>query len=50
VLAYRSLLWLSSERFCQLILTVKHWTEPGDPKGKVRGRIEGAEGDFNPIG
>jgi hypothetical protein len=32
------------------ILTANHWTENGDPYGRVRGRIEGAEGDGNPIG
>ena len=32
------------------ILIAKHWTEVRDPYGRVRGRIEGAEGDGNPIG
>jgi hypothetical protein len=32
------------------ILRINHWTEVGDPYGRVRGRIEGAEGDGNPIG
>ena len=35
------------------ILTAKHWSEvrgSGDPYGRVRGRIEEAEGDANPIG
>ena len=32
------------------ILTVNQWTEVGDPYGRVRGRIEGAEGDGNSIG
>jgi hypothetical protein len=32
------------------ILTVNHWIEVGDPYGRVRGRIEGAEADGNPIG
>ena len=32
------------------VLTANHWTEVGDPYGTVRGRIEGAEGDGNPIG
>ena len=32
------------------ILTTKHWTEGGNPNGRVRGRIEGTEGDGNPIG
>jgi hypothetical protein len=27
-----------------------HWTESGNPRGKVRVRTEGAEGDWNPIG
>ena len=31
-------------------LTANHWTEVRDPNGRVRGRIEGAEGDGNPIG
>ena len=49
------LAWLSSERLYQQLTetdadTAKHWPEVGDPYGRVRGRIEGAEGDFNPIG
>jgi hypothetical protein len=32
------------------ILTVKHWTVVRDFYGRVRGRIEGTEGDGNPIG
>ena len=32
------------------ILTARLWTELGDRYGRVRGRIEGAEGDGNPIG
>ena len=32
------------------ILTVNHCTEVRDPCGRVRGRIEGAEGDGNSIG
>ena len=32
------------------ILTAKHWIEVRDPYGRVGGRIEGAEGDGNPIG
>jgi len=32
------------------ILTADHWTEVGDPCGRVRGRIEEDEGDSNPIG
>jgi hypothetical protein len=31
------------------ILTVSHWTEPTVLKERVRGRIEGAERDDNPI-
>jgi hypothetical protein len=31
------------------IFTANHWTDPGDPYGRVRGMTEGAEGDFNPI-
>ena len=55
MLTDRSLAWLSSERLYQQLTetdadTAKHWPEVGDPYGRVRGRIEGAEGDFNPIG
>jgi hypothetical protein len=32
------------------ILIANHWIEVGDQYGRVRGRIEGAEGDCNPIG
>jgi hypothetical protein len=32
------------------ILTADHWTEMGDPDGRVRGRIGDAEGVCNPIG
>jgi hypothetical protein len=32
------------------IPTAKHWTDVGDPHGRVKGRIEGTEGDGNPIG
>jgi len=32
------------------ILTSNHWTEHRDPSGRTRGRTEGAEGDYNPIG
>ena len=32
------------------ILTANHWTEVKGPYGRVRGRIEGEEGDGNPIG
>jgi hypothetical protein len=31
------------------IITAEHWTEVGNPYGKVRGRSEGTEGD-DPIG
>jgi hypothetical protein len=31
------------------ILRANHWTEVRDPSGRVKGRIEGAEGDGNPI-
>ena len=47
---------LSSERLCQHLtkteadLIANHWTEARDPDGRIRGRIEGAEGDCNPIG
>ena len=55
MLADRSLAWLSSERFYQhlrqmQILTAKHWTKVGDPYRRVRGRIEGTEGNGNPTG
>jgi hypothetical protein len=51
-LADLSLVPLSSERLCQHlkqmeILTTKHWTEPGDDNGRVRGSVEGAEGGCN---
>jgi hypothetical protein len=32
------------------ILTANHLIEVGDPYGRVRGRTEGDEGDYNPIG
>jgi hypothetical protein len=32
------------------ILTANHWTEVVDPCGRVHERIEGTEGDANPIG
>ena len=32
------------------ILRATHWTEVRDPNGRIRGKIEGAEGDGNPIG
>jgi hypothetical protein len=32
------------------MLTVNHWTEHGDPNGRVRKRMEGDEGVYNPIG
>jgi hypothetical protein len=32
------------------ILTANHWTGVADSYGRLKGRIEGAEGDFNPIG
>jgi len=32
------------------ILTAIHWTEAGDPYGRIRGKIEGTEWDGNPIG
>ena len=33
-----------------LMLAANHQTEYWNPNGGVRGRIEGAEGDCNPIG
>ena len=55
MLADRSLAWLSSERLYQQLTetdadTANHWTEVGASYGRVRGRIEGTEGDGNPIG
>jgi hypothetical protein len=32
------------------IFTANHFTEVGDPFGRVMGRIEGPEGNGNPIG
>jgi hypothetical protein len=32
------------------ILTANHWTLVGNPYGRVRGRIDGAERFNNPIG
>ena len=32
------------------ILTDNHWITIGEPYGIIRGRIEGAEGESNPIG
>ena len=32
------------------ILTANHWTEVRDLCGRLRGKTEGAEEDFNPIG
>jgi hypothetical protein len=32
------------------ILTAYHWIVVRDPYGRVRGRMEGAEQDCNPIG
>jgi len=32
------------------IFTANNCTEAGDPYGRVRERIEGAEGDSNPVG
>jgi hypothetical protein len=32
------------------MLTPNHWTEVGNPYGRVRGKIEGAEVAGNPIG
>ena len=57
VLAVRSLAWLSSERLypaadwdrCRY-LKANHWTEVGDPYGRIRERIEGTKGNDNPIG
>jgi hypothetical protein len=32
------------------ILETTHWTEHRDPNGGVKGRTEGAESIYNPIG
>jgi hypothetical protein len=32
------------------ILTAKHWSKVEDSYGRVRGRVEGTEGDGQPIG
>jgi hypothetical protein len=32
------------------IITTNHWIKVGDSYGRVRARIEGIEGDGNPIG
>jgi hypothetical protein len=32
------------------VLTHNHWTEVKDPYGGIGGRIEGAEGEGDPIG
>jgi hypothetical protein len=32
------------------ILTANYWTDVEGPYGRVRGGVEGAEGDGNPIG
>jgi hypothetical protein len=32
------------------ILTANHWTEVGDPYGRVMERIDGTERDGNPLG
>jgi hypothetical protein len=32
------------------ILIANHWAEPSDSNGRVRGRTEGAEGDYSLIG
>ena len=55
MLADRSLARLSSKRFYQQLTethadTASHWTEVGDPYGRVRRRIANAEEDGNPIG
>jgi hypothetical protein len=46
---------MSSERLCQNMtktdtLAANHWTESRDPNGRVRGRTEGDEGDYDPLG
>jgi hypothetical protein len=32
------------------IVIANHWTETGDPSGRLKGGTEGGEGDCNPIG
>jgi hypothetical protein len=58
VLADRSLVQLSPERFCQiltntyvdaLMLTANHWTDHRDFNGGVRERTEGAEESLSGI-
>ena len=55
MLADRNLAWLFSERLHQQlteiqILTANHWSEVRDSYGRVRERIEEAEGNCNTIG
>jgi hypothetical protein len=51
-----SLIWLFPERFYQYLTNTdadtysQPWAEPGDTSGRARGRTEGTEGVFNPIG
>jgi hypothetical protein len=55
MLADRNPVLLSFERLFQYLSKIL-WTKTGDPKGRIRGRNEGAEqakvaeGDCNPIG
>jgi hypothetical protein len=41
---------LSAPKIVVEILTANHWTEPGDPNGRVRVTAEGAKGICNHIG
>ena len=54
MLVDRSLVWLSSERLCPHLTKTdegasNHWTDPGDPNGRVRGKTEELKRRF-PIG
>lgn len=47
----KSVLWKALPAVRQLqILTANHWTETGDPNGRVRGMAKGALGDCKPTG
>ena len=55
MLTDRSLAWLSSERVCQQLTetdadTANHWTEVMDHYGRIRGKVEGGEGDSSSMG
>jgi len=50
VLAERSLKWLSSGKLYQLLRQMQILTEVRNSYGRVSGRTEGAEEDYNPLG